>query len=82
MYRETTGRGVRESDLAKVHGLDTFATKRRTNWGTGTGLSGSYYELNNLIADRASSLRRHLKCKVWVWVCEIHKVAVAVRGVT
>ena len=39
----------RITHLAEVHALDSFATKRRTYWRTGTGLPRSHYEFDNLI---------------------------------
>lgn len=59
--------GRRETDLAKVHGLDTFATKGRTDWGTGTCLTGSDDELHDLVDCRSATCLGHLECAVYIY---------------
>ena len=42
--------------LAKVHGLDTFTSKRRTDWRTGTRLACADDELHHLVKARGRTL--------------------------
>jgi hypothetical protein len=58
---------MKQAYLAKVHGLDTFTTKRRTDWGTRTGLSGSNDELHDLVDSAGSSSFRHCGGCVVIW---------------
>lgn len=41
--------GRMQTDLAKVHGLDTLGTKGRTDRGTRAGLTGADNELHHLL---------------------------------
>jgi hypothetical protein len=45
-YQDTRSRGAH---LAKVHTLDTLATQRRTDWGTGAGLTSADNQLDELV---------------------------------
>lgn len=44
------------TDLAKVHRLDTLATKSRANWRAGTGLAGAHNQLNDCIDSARGAL--------------------------
>ena len=49
----------RSAHLAKVHGLDTLTTQRRTDWRTWRCLTSPYDELDDLVRTGGSSLFRH-----------------------
>lgn len=56
--------------LAKVHGLDTLTTQRRTDWRTWRCLTSSYDELDDLVRTGGGSLFRHFG--VWVLTSPTH----------
>ena len=47
--REISGHRKSGAHLAKVHTLDTLATQRGTDWGTGAGLASADNQLDELV---------------------------------